>query len=106
SDLLDVSKIESNSLKLHREWFDLDQKIMDVISDARSSLHDQKKEKIRIIRDRSGAPINKPVRVYCDKERIYQVLSNLIANAIKFTDEGEIVVRCGERNGHAVVSVI
>lgn len=34
SDLLDVSKIESNSLKLQREWINLDQKIMDAVSDA------------------------------------------------------------------------
>ncbi|HEX7033367.1 MAG TPA: sensor histidine kinase [Nitrososphaera sp.] len=106
SDLLEVSKIESNSLKLHREWTNLDQKIMDAISDAKSSLRDEKKEKIRIIMGRGGAPIGKPIFVYCDKARIYQVLSNLIANAIKFTEEGDIIVRCEERNGHVVVSVI
>ena len=106
SDLLEVSKIESNSFKLQREWCDLDQKINDVISDAKSSLRDEKKGRIRIIMDRSGAPISKPILVYCDKARIYQVLSNLIANAIKFTEEGDIIVRCEERNGHAVVSVI
>lgn len=106
SDLLEVSKIESNSLKLQREWIDLDQKIIDAISDAKSSLRDEKKDKIRIFTDRGGAPISKPILVYCDKARIYQVLSNLIANAIKFTEEGDIVVRCEEKNGHAVVSVI
>lgn len=106
SDLLEVSKIESNSLKLHKEWIDFDKKIADAISDAKSSLRDEKKEKIRIIKDRGGAPISKPLLVYCDKARIYQVLSNLIANAIKFTEEGDIVVRCEEKNGHAVVSVI
>lgn len=56
--------------------------------------------------DRSGAPISKPIRVYCDKPRIYQVLSNLIANTIKFTDEGDIIVRCEQKNDHAIVSVI
>ncbi len=106
SDLLEVSKIESNSFKLHKEWCDLDQKIIDVISDAKSSLRDEKKERIRIIMDRGGAPISKPILVYCDKARIYQVLSNLIANAIKFTEEGNIIVRCEERNDHVVVSVI
>ncbi|MEW6603722.1 MAG: sensor histidine kinase [Thermoproteota archaeon] len=106
SDLLEVSKIESNSLKLHKEWIDLDKKIADAVSDAKSSLRDEKKEKIRIIKDRGGAPISKPLLVYCDKARICQVLSNLIANAIKFTEEGDIVVRCEEKNGHVVVSVI
>lgn len=110
SDLLEVSKIESNSFKLHKEWVDLDKKIKEAIIDAKSSLRDEKKQKIQILKAQEGAPIgnsNRPLLVYCDKVRIFQVLSNLIANAIKFTEEGQITIRSEERDdGYAVISVI
>jgi signal transduction histidine kinase len=40
-----------------------------------------------------------------DKERIFEVISNLLNNAIKFTEEGEIVVVLDEKDGQAMVNV-
>jgi signal transduction histidine kinase len=40
-----------------------------------------------------------------DRERIFQVISNLLNNAIKFTDKGDVVVELDEKNGQAIVHV-
>jgi len=105
TDLLDVSKIESNSLHLQKEELDLSQRIQEVITDSRGSLRGDKKEKIRILRDQAGSSISERLVINGDKVRIDQVLSNLIGNAIKFTQEGQVTVRCERRDRFAIVSI-
>lgn len=46
-----------------------------------------------------------PGPVYLDREKVDRILTNLIRNAIKFTEEGHITVRLGRYNGGAVISV-
>jgi signal transduction histidine kinase len=87
-DILDVSRIESDSLYLRKERFNLIETINFAIVD--SSNHTKKKYqdniKIELI-----SP--KYIFVEADKGRIYQVIHNLLSNAIKFTkDQGTIVI--------------
>ncbi|OVE76666.1 hypothetical protein BVX98_05110 [bacterium F11] len=49
--------------------------------------------------------IGDPVIVLCDEKRIAQVVSNLISNAVKFTDKGKVAVRCNNDNGRVRVEV-
>ena len=100
--LLDVSRIENNkSLELVKERFDLRQKIENIINDMRSTLPDGKDIQIRF-----ESKVRKDsVMIEADKDRILQVISNLLDNAIKFTEEGEVVVVVDQKDDQTIVSV-
>jgi two-component system sensor histidine kinase VicK len=105
-DILDVIRIDSHRLILHKVLFDLNETIKDVIDDivtnqikikdasnnsnsnsnSSSSIYD---DNIKIIFKPKGA---KDVPVEADKQKIYQVISNLLINAVKFTKEGTISI--------------
>ncbi|MFL6358389.1 MAG: ATP-binding protein [Nitrososphaeraceae archaeon] len=76
-DILDVTKIESRTLKLNKVKFDINEKIRNVINDIKS-----KEDEIKISFDE---PKIDPIVVEADKLRIYEVISNLLVNAVKFT---------------------
>ena len=76
-NILDVTKIERKTLKLKKERFNINEKIRNVINDIKS-----KKDEIEII---FAEPKVDPIFVEADKVRIYEVISNLLTNAAKFT---------------------
>jgi signal transduction histidine kinase len=89
-DILDVTKIESKSLQLKKEKFNLNEVIMSVLADYESL--------IRKIKDVKVSFISKgDFLVEADRGRLNQVISNLIDNATKFTQKGTIVIS-SERN--------
>lgn len=100
SNLLDVSRIENNSLKLNKEKIDLNEKIKDIAIDMNSSLNCSQ-ENIKIIFE----PFGSSIIIYADKSRLFEVISNLVNNAIKFTREGTITIKSELQNGYAIVSV-
>ena len=81
-NLLDITKIESKTLKLNKEKFNINEKISNVIDDIKSKEEGQGEDKIAIIFDEQEVD---PIIVEADKLRIYQVISNLLVNAVKFT---------------------
>jgi PAS domain S-box-containing protein len=87
SDILDFSKIEAGKLELDRHRFDLRELVEGVSSMLAGSAHEKDLELIVWLAD------DLPGAVYGDAGRIRQVLANLVTNAVKFTQEGEIVVR-------------
>ena len=74
-NILDITKIESRTLKLNKEKFSINEKIRTVIEDIKSKEDDE----IEIIFNQELDPII----VEADKLRIYQVISNLLNNASK-----------------------
>ena len=87
NDVLDFSKIEAKRLELERTPFDL----REVVGDAASLLALRAGEKgIELACDISG---DVPETVLGDPGRLRQVLLNIIGNAVKFTERGEVVVR-------------
>ena len=77
-NILDVTKIESQTLKLKKERFNINENIRNVINDMKS-----KKDEIEITF--AVDPKIDPIVVEADKVRIYEVISNLLTNAAKFT---------------------
>jgi signal transduction histidine kinase len=92
NDILDVAKIESRSLKLNKEIFDLNEVISNIIEDHKSIIA---KENYRV--KLLFYPSKETLVVEADKERIIGVISNLLSNAIKFTKEGQIFVSTEKR---------
>jgi signal transduction histidine kinase len=104
-DILDVSRIESGALTLNIQTIDLDEVISSIIIDYRNNLADairtgnDKKEKVKIKYE------PKKLMVKGDRERIQQVMSNLINNALRFTKEGAIIVKTQVIDGLAQITV-
>jgi signal transduction histidine kinase len=93
SDILDVSRIESNTLKLKEERIDLNEKIRIVVNDEKSAIPKEKELEI-IFDQRESAQLF----VKGDKSRLFEVLTNLIGNAIKFTDSGGTITVTAEKS--------
>ncbi len=87
NDILDLSKIETGRLELDIGVFELPETIRQASALARAQAHSRGLE-LRVEIDETV-----PERVRGDGRRLHQVVLNLVANAIKFTPEGSVVVR-------------
>ena len=86
-DILDVTKIESQSLHLKKQRFNLNDLILSVISEHRNLIERQQSNKKIVFTSKDD------INAEGDKGRISQVVSNLLGNAIKFTEEeGSILI--------------
>jgi signal transduction histidine kinase len=88
NSILDVSRIESQTLKLNKEKFNINEKVRNVVDDTKSKEEDE-------IEIAFADPRVDPIVVEADKTRIYEVISNLLANAIKFTRKSDSNSRDG-----------
>jgi signal transduction histidine kinase len=93
ANILDVTRIESQTLKLNKERFNIRDVISSLIEDHKDRT---KNSNIELINKNNNN--NNPIFVEADKDRIIQVLSNLLSNAIKFTDQGKISINLFEKN--------
>jgi signal transduction histidine kinase len=87
NDILDVTRIESQTLKLNKEQFDLNDILSNVIADYRSQIEKAGKSSLKLLACTDACYI-----IDADKNRLTQVISNLLSNAIKFTEEGTITI--------------
>ena len=79
NDILDVTKIESDTLNLHKEKFNLNELISAIVDDFKNDLQMQAKD-IKIFYE-----IKDNIILKSDKGRLTQVFSNILDNAIKFS---------------------
>ncbi len=87
NDILDFSKIEAGKLELDVHDFDLREAVEDVCEMLAPQAHGKGLELMAWIDD------DVPSTVSGDRARLRQVLTNLVANAVKFTERGEVAVR-------------
>jgi signal transduction histidine kinase len=87
-DILDIARIESNSLTLHKSLFNLKDALTLLVDDCRKQIQMDGRD-VNVIYE---PPNDDNIEVYADKERIMQVLGNLLNNALKFTKQGEIAI--------------
>ena len=95
SDILDVTRIESQNFQLEMERFNIYELLSEVISDYTERIKSDNKN-VKLIYDQKDT--NRHILVEADKGRITQVLSNILNNALKFTNEGQIIVDAHENN--------
>jgi signal transduction histidine kinase len=101
-DILDVTKIESQSLHLKKERFNLIGIVDNAIVDSRNQIRKEYKDNIKL------ELLSKvDIFIEADKSRIYQVILNLLDNAIKFTKEGVIAITAAleKEDSHDLVIV-
>jgi signal transduction histidine kinase len=84
-DILDVTRIESQTLKLRKERFNVHNLIVDAAEDSRKRIANGN---VKVVYELA----NNTTIVEADRRRLRQVISNLLDNAIKFTKEGTITV--------------
>ncbi len=85
-DVLDLSKIESDNLTLEREAFDLHGAVGDTVKSLALLAHQRGLELVYHVRP------DVPKFVIGDEARLRQVLFNVLGNAIKFTEQGEVAL--------------
>jgi signal transduction histidine kinase len=98
NDVLDLSKIEAGQLKLDRAPFDYRASATDVI------------RQMEPLARKKGLALELHLApdvgmIVSDRRRVEQVLMNLLGNAIKFTEKGEVEVTCAVRDGQVETSV-
>ena len=101
NDILEVSRIESQTLRLNKEKVNLNEKIREIIDDVRNQVQNPNDLQINFLEAKH------PVHLEADKTRLYQVIANLLTNAIKFTNEGTITVSAdvNDNNNELIVTV-
>ena len=87
NDILDFSKVEAGKLELHPVPFDL-RTLVESVADLFANSAQQKGLEITV-----QMAANMSTRFIGDDGRIRQILTNLIGNAIKFTEQGEVVIK-------------
>jgi signal transduction histidine kinase len=91
-DIFDVTRIESRSLNLNKEQFDLNEQIQTAINDIKNQISIRYNNNAIKLSFETERKEGNGVFIKADKIRIYEVISNLLKNAIKFTKEGTISI--------------
>ena len=85
NDLIDISMIESGEMRMSFRYFKIDEYLKNLVNEFIPTANDKNLELIYI-------PVNENLQLFGDKERLRQVVVNLINNAIKYTESGKIEV--------------
>ncbi len=97
NDILDLSKIEAGQVFPKMESLNL-QEILDEIIKLEEPLAKEKGDTIDLLSKES-------VFIFSDRQRIRQIIINLVDNAIKFTSQGSIVIKCSKEDKFAKIEI-
>ena len=103
-DILDLTRIERGSLQLRKSQFNIQDVLLPLADDFRRQIQSLRPggENVQIIVSQPDMNIT----LHADRERITQVVSNLLTNAVKFTDRGSILIKAERIDGkHVSISV-
>jgi len=98
NDLIDISMIESGEMRMSYRYFDINIFIKNILNEF---LQAAEEKKIKLVFN----PTKEGLQVFGDKDKLRQVLVNLLQNAIKYTDEGIIEILLDEEKKFVNVSV-
>jgi len=94
NDLIDISMIESGEMRMSFRYFKIDDYMVNIANEMRPLATGKNLELLY-------SPVNERLQLFGDKDRLRQVMSNLILNSIKYTENGkiEIIVEEEEKSG-------
>ena len=114
SEILDVTKIDDQSLRLNKTYFNLKEIVLDLVQDHRRQVEKSngntkllcefKKEQEEEV-PRRQEDFSADILINADKNRINQVIDNILANAIKFTKEGIVSISITLKKDTIIVRV-
>ena len=107
-EILDVTRIESKGFDLNLETFDLVSLLTNIITDTREQIGKLERDlSITFELEGKDASGTYTILVNADKDKIAQVISNLLGNAVKFTKNGSISVKVNTSKEHneAIISI-
>ena len=99
TDLVEISRIETGELQMNYDYFNIYTLLNDIYKDAKQR-NSNKNIKIQI-----EVP-DKKLFIYGDEGRLEQVIDNLIANSMRYTDQGHIRIKVLRRDNELVFSII
>ena len=98
SDLVEISRIETGELRMNFEYFNIHDLLNDLFKDAHQR-NSNKNLKIQL-----EVP-DKKLFIYGDKSRLDQVIANLLSNAMRYTDQGQIRIKVMRRDNELIFSI-
>lgn len=99
NDILDLTKMEAKKLPLDKKWWDLDEIIQSSIK-ALGGLFEVAKVGVKIHKS------PQTIKAFVDHDRIQQVITNLVSNAVKFSSPGaEVIVYLGVHEKGAIIKI-
>jgi len=98
NDILDVSRLDSDTMRFEMEKLDTFILLNEIIEDMKNAVESKNLKFIKEI------PEDLP-NIMGDKNRLSQVLKNLLVNAIKFTDNGSITLKAIRETDHILISI-
>lgn len=101
NDILDLSLIEADQLKINNIVFVVNDLLNELLNYWSLCINPNINVSIRLV----DTDYIENVRLFSDKFRLYQILSNLISNAIKFTEKGSVEFGCKIRENDALFYV-
>ena len=106
NDILDVTRIDSHTLNLHKEQFNIGNLLAYIVQDYVGYI-EKENQNVKLFYN-FKQDVNDPLPIDADEDRITQVISNLLNNAIKFTSkkrEGVISVSAERKKEEVIVSI-
>jgi signal transduction histidine kinase len=101
SNILDIARIESGTLHLNIQEFNLNDVLSPLVQDARNVIKNTGKEDVIT----QYVPSDNNIVLKADKDRLSEVMWNLLDNATKFTEKGAISIASRKENSHITVTV-
>lgn len=98
NDVLDISKIEAGQIEISKDRFDMRAAIEAVLQTTMLAARKKGLSLVAAIHPGIGT-------IESDRRRVEQILLNLVDNAIKFTDHGEVRIDCAVRNGYIETTI-
>jgi len=100
NDILDLSRIEAGGFSFENKPFNPRRLVDEIIAEFLATAQAQKLELSARTTD------NVPATLVGDRDRIYQIVSNLVSNAVKFTPSGRVTVRVAYDDGVLTIDVV